>query len=423
MAHHTARSEYAKLVERLNKMPQGAPPSKLLYKILEMLVSPREASLLARTPLRPFTTKRAARVWKVSLAEAEKTLEQLAGRALLVDFELWGKKHYVLPPPMAGFFEFSMMRVRDDIDQHQLSELFYQYVTVEEEFMRALCLTGETRPVRTYVHEPALSADNMLHILDFELASNVAKHASAIAVGMCYCRHKMQHLDKACDAPMDICLTFNDVASSLIRHGTARAIEAAECLDLLRSAGEQHLVQIGENSRRAVTFICNCCGCCCDALIAQQRFGSLRPIHTTNYLPVFSVSEGCRGCGKCAKRCPVDAIVMKASAKSNGRPAKAPELDETLCLGCGLCVNACRHDNIALQVREERIIPPLSPVVRTVLMAIERNKLQELILDNNLLLNHRAVGALLSAILSLPPIKRTLANQQLSSRFIEKMIR
>ncbi len=32
---------------------------------------------------------------------------------------------YVLPPPMAGFFEFSMMRVREDIDQKALSELFH----------------------------------------------------------------------------------------------------------------------------------------------------------------------------------------------------------------------------------------------------------------------------------------------------------
>ena len=40
---------------------------------------------------------------------------------------------------MAGFFEFSMMRVRGEIDQKLLSELFYEYITVEEDFMRALC--------------------------------------------------------------------------------------------------------------------------------------------------------------------------------------------------------------------------------------------------------------------------------------------
>ena len=36
MAHHTLRSGYAGLVDRLNRFPQGAPPSDLLYSILKM---------------------------------------------------------------------------------------------------------------------------------------------------------------------------------------------------------------------------------------------------------------------------------------------------------------------------------------------------------------------------------------------------
>ena len=46
---------------------------------------------------------------------------------------------------MAGFFEFSMMRVRDDIDQRLLAELFYQYINVEEDFILALFANGETQ--------------------------------------------------------------------------------------------------------------------------------------------------------------------------------------------------------------------------------------------------------------------------------------
>ena len=41
--------------------------------------------------------------------------------SILLDIETdEGKRLYVLPPPMAGFFEFSMMRVRRDIDQKLL---------------------------------------------------------------------------------------------------------------------------------------------------------------------------------------------------------------------------------------------------------------------------------------------------------------
>jgi hypothetical protein len=119
-------------VDRLNRFPQGAPPSELLYGILEILFSPREAELVAQLPIKPFRTATAARAWGVPLAEASRVLEQLASRAILLDLEDGGEPLYVLPPPMAGFFEFSMMRVRDDIDQRRLAELFFEYMNVEE---------------------------------------------------------------------------------------------------------------------------------------------------------------------------------------------------------------------------------------------------------------------------------------------------
>jgi len=78
MAHHTVRSGYASLAERLNRFPQGAPPSELLFKILSMLFSEREAALVALLPIKPFTAKDAAAAWKTSEAEAHRQLDALA---------------------------------------------------------------------------------------------------------------------------------------------------------------------------------------------------------------------------------------------------------------------------------------------------------------------------------------------------------
>jgi hypothetical protein len=41
MSHITLKSGYTELVERLNRFPQGAPPSETLYKILQILFSER----------------------------------------------------------------------------------------------------------------------------------------------------------------------------------------------------------------------------------------------------------------------------------------------------------------------------------------------------------------------------------------------
>jgi len=100
----------------------------------------------------------------MDIPSAQNALNELAGRAILVDIEQNGKSVYTLPPPMAGFFEFSLMRVRDDIDQKLLSELFYQYLNVEEDFIRELFTRGETQLGRVFVHEPVLSNENALHV-------------------------------------------------------------------------------------------------------------------------------------------------------------------------------------------------------------------------------------------------------------------
>jgi formate hydrogenlyase subunit 6/NADH:ubiquinone oxidoreductase subunit I len=313
------------------------------------------------------------------------------------------------------------MRTRKDIDQKVLSELFYEYMNVEEDFIRELFTRGDTQLGRTFVHEPVLSKENALHVLDYERASEVIKQATHRGIGICYCRHKMDHLNKSCEAPQDICMTFNNTAASLIKHECARSVEVEECLDLLQVAYEKNLVQFGENVRESVNFICNCCGCCCEAMIAARRFAILNPVHTTNFLPVVNESE-CNGCGKCVTACPVEAMTLVSANNPHKPKMKTARLDEDLCLGCGICARACSKDNIILKSRTGRVITPLNGTHRAVVMAIERGVLQNLIFDNQVLWSHRAMAGVLGVILKLPPIKQMLANQQVKSRYLEALI-
>ena len=422
MAHNTLKSSYAKLTERLNKFPQGAPPSETLDAILKIIIKEKEAELISKLPIKPFSVETASKAWGKSLAESQQVLDELAGRAILVDVERNGKSTYTLPPPMAGFFEFSMMRLRSDIDQKALAELFYQYMNVEEDFIRHLFTDGETQLGRTFVHEPVLSNENAAHVLDYERASEVIKTASHRAVGVCYCRHKMEHRGQNCDAPMDICMTFNASAESLSKHGHARAVDVSEGLDLLQQAYEHNLVQFGENVREQVNFICNCCGCCCEAMIAARRFAYLNPIHTTNFLPVIDADK-CTGCGTCVEVCPVEAMSMTSANDAQRPKKKVARLNAELCLGCGVCVRNCSKDALSLTEREQRVITPLNGAHRAVVMAIERGKLQNLIFDNQVLWSHRALAAVFGVILKLPPLKQALATQQLKSRYLEAVIR
>ena len=422
MSHIVAKSAYKSLEERINRFPQGAPPSETLYKILSLLFDEKEAALVAQLPIRPFTVKRAAKAWNMEIVEAQKILDKLASRALLLDMNHDGVQRYILPPPMAGFFEFALMRTRHDINQKILSDLYYQYLNEEEDFVKELFYSTDTKLGRIYVQEAVLSSENSVHVLDYERASHIIKSASDIAIGTCYCRHKMQHKGKACDAPMDICMTFNGTASSLIKHNYARRVEISECLELLEVAYENNLVQCGENVKEDVTFICNCCGCCCEALIAARRFGMLHPVETTNFIANVD-EDSCVNCGKCVKACPVEAIVKVKINENTSMEKDVVRVDESLCLGCGVCVRNCFKRSLMLKSRGQRIITPVNSVHRVVLMAIEKGQLQNLIFDNHAFASHRAMAAVLSSILKMPPIKQAMASNQMKSVYLERLLK
>ena len=293
-------------------------------------------------------------------------------------------------------------------------------MNVEEDFVKDLFFATETRLGRVYVQEPVLTNDKTNHILDYERATHIVEEAKYIGLGTCYCRHKMYHAGHPCeiDAPWDVCLTFDNVARSLAEHGTyARLISKEEAKDVLQRSYESNLVQIGENVREHPAFICNCCGCCCEALQAARHFSPMQPVATTNYIPKVSL-EQCIGCGKCANVCPILAISI--NAQEHGQ--KQPVIDEEICLGCGVCARNCPTSAIQLTRRPVQIITPVNSTHRFVLQAIEKGTLQNLIFDNQAFANHRAMAAVFGTILKLPPLKQALASKQFQSIYLDKLL-
>ena len=443
MGHLTSRDAYRNLEDRLNWFTQGAPPSETLTKILNVLFTEKEAKWVAMLPIRPFTLKKAASIWHTTEAKAEVLLDRLCEKGLLVDSFYRGSRQFVLPPPMIGFFEFALMRTRGDIDQKYLSELFYQYLNVEEDFIKELFLGMETKLARTFVRESVLMTEKTNHILDHERASHIIEEAEYIGVGTCFCRHKNYHLGTPCkiNAPMETCLTFDNVARSLAEHGGyARLISKEEARDILEMCYTYDLVQIGENVREHPAFMCNCCGCCCEALEAARKFSPMQPIATTNYLPKID-REACISCGKCKKTCPILAISMEepeeelpgtdgndtvsggtAASGSGGKKKPRPVIDESICLGCGLCAKNCPVKAITLLRRPVQVITPVNSTHRFVLQAIEKGTLQNLIFDNQAFANHRAMAAVFGTILKLPPVKQALASRQFKSVYLDRLL-
>ena len=79
-------------------------------------------------------------------------------------------------------------------------------------------------------------------------------------------------------------------------------------------------------------------------------------------------------------------------------------------------------DALCLTTRGERIITPLNTAHRTVMMAIEKGGLNDLIFDSQVLYSHKALSLVLGVILKLPPLKQLLATKQVKSRYMEYVI-
>lgn len=419
MGHLSAKSTYQKLYQRLDMMPVGASEHPTFYKILRLLFDDEEAGIAAKMPIRFSTLSAIQKRTGLSEAHLKKKLETMAQKGLLIDIEEVGKEtYYVLLPTVIGFFEFSMMRFRDDFDQKLLSKFYDEYMLGDpQNFFLKQALAGETQLVRTLVHEDTLKPEIYSEVLDYEKATELIKNAEQCGVSICHCRHVKMHANQACEHPLRTCLTLGSGSDYLIRRKLAEPIEKAEALDIIANAREMGMVQLADNVKKSVGFICNCCKCSCTILEGFRRlqFDEKR-MFTSNYFPHLN-NEKCLFCGKCVRACPLDCISITNEAGSDG--PKKVVIDENVCIGCGVCATMCRQQALEMAPRPQRVFTPRHSIERILLMALERGKFQNLLFDNIESISIMSLNHILGWILKQESVKNFLLKENIRSRWVD----
>ncbi|MDA8427847.1 MAG: 4Fe-4S binding protein [Geobacteraceae bacterium] len=356
MGHHLgSKSSIAPLIDRLNKYPIGLVDSAKLRQILALLFDEREAYVASRFPLQEATLTELARMTRIPAGELLPLLERMADKGLLMDMPYGGEVYYLLLPGLIGFFELTFMKHRTDLPLERLALLMREYLRESQatEFFGAR--TPLTRALLYEEHIPVTSV-----VTSYDRAREIIREAGFGAVGMCYCRHKKEHLGQTCSkgAPTEgICISLGSAARFMARRGFAQERSVDELLAVLDSARALKLTHITDNIRYKPSFICNCCSCCCE-LLAGVQMGYRHGIGKTGFRAVID-RERCNGCGVCFRACNVKAIDLPRDEPIGQKSGSSALVAADLCLGCGACITVCKLGALSMAPAADRDLPPL----------------------------------------------------------------
>ncbi len=330
---------YERLADRLDALPNGFPRTssgvelQLLGKIFT-----QEQAQIAVTLGREFETPEAiaARVGR-PVQDVTATLKDMARNDLV-----WARRgesglEFRLAPFVVGIYEGQLWRM-----DREFAELFERYLA--EGAMRSIMAA---QPALQRV-VPAQKATNVEWILPYDDVKVLLQRARGFSLRDCICRYERSLIGKACDAPLRMCLAFTEYD----RPPHSNTISKDEALAVLDRAEEVGLVHSVMNTVESVTYVCNCCGCCCGILRGITEFGLANSVARANYYAEID-QDACGTCGICMERCQVKAITTDG---------KSYWVDRSRCIGCGLCVTGCPDQAAHLHPlpASEMIHPPVT---------------------------------------------------------------
>ncbi len=191
-------------------------------------------------------------------------------------------------------------------------------------------------------------------IMPYEIARDaIIQNPERIAVIDCVCRRVRG--EKGCK-PLDVCILIGEPWVSWCldrdRYMNGRIITSDEALTILRECHERgnvHAAFFKDSAAGRLYSICNCCPCCCTALLSQNYL-TAPMMAGSGYIAKID-HEKCVNCGMCEKKCNFLAIYRD---KDNN-----VQVNEDLCRGCEGCLSACKKDALTLELVDPTVLAPL----------------------------------------------------------------
>lgn len=331
---------YQPLAERMNY-----PDSEHFRRVLEALMSPQEAEIVA---LLPTSTRELATKLGLTMETVEQKLEELYQRGVIISTP----KGYFFARNPIRLHQATMCDPRQGTDYNrklcEVWENFYQ-----QEWYKDLAserLTATPRPMRIIPMYPAIK--DIPGVQPWEDIREIIREARTLAVVPCVCRRQTGN---RCGRAIDVCLNLDEAAEYAINRGTGRRLSPEEALSVVDIAENDGLVHRLFNRRGRYGIVCNCCNDDCVDLLAFIKVGRLHEGDAKSRFEAVVDRDICNGCQICLERCYYDAIQM-VELPTDKEPRAA--IDPEKCFGCGSCVIKCPQEAISLKlIRPEEHVP------------------------------------------------------------------
>lgn len=376
----SSKNSLIPLIDRLNKYPIGLVDNEILREILSLLFSETEALVASKFPLHEATLTELSKRTQMSGEELLSVLDSMAEKGLIMDMPYNGTTYYLLMPGVIGFFEFTFMKHRSDLPLEKIAKLMTEYFYQDPaNGQRKEFFGSKTQLTRSLVYDEHIPLSSV--ITPYESAKEIIERSDFGAAGMCYCRHKRQHEGKECNKGMPVegtCIALGNGARFLSRRGFAKEKTKAELLEIIDLAHSLNLTHITDNIRNKPTFICNCCGCCCE-IMAGIKKGYFDGVAKTSFIATVN-TDLCDYCGDCFTACNVKAIGLDKT-KTFDRSKRVCAVNPKICLGCGACISTCDKNAISLIPRRRPQVPKKTKRDLFKSILIQKGRLTPFIVD------------------------------------------
>lgn len=348
---------YIELGARLNQYTYKLPLLEDYLLILKEIFTPEEAAIAVKMPNRSISVPELSSLVNIPEDKLTAILERMADKGSVFNHQEDGRSMYIAIPFLPGIGEYQLMRAKNTPYEHKMAAMMEKLEEQMSKFMVPEIIDkysdlmtnvmpipfARVVPVKKEVEsvQGIFSYDKVWEFIDREKVFSAAK---------CYCRHQSHIIGRECkikNAPEYACLGFGPVAEFTIKYGFSKQITKQEAFEILDQADKAGLVHCMNNVSDLLTFMCNCCGCCCTPLRNIVKFRKFPLVSGSNFV-VKADMDKCTACGKCVKRCQLQAITLED---------KKLHIEEEYCFGCGSCTSTCPKDCLKLVRREEQITP------------------------------------------------------------------